>query len=435
MSELSDTPSTRTNLPLLRPEAVNAQLTRFEGTVTLSTRLPTTVLCIVCALIGLGIIAFITQGSYTRRASVTGHLQPTTGVLRVVAPQTGVIVERRVSDGQSVQAGDVLFVINSERISPSGEASGGLGQSVGEQIAQRQRSLQAEISRNRQAHSQEAAHVKNRIQTLQSEAKIVETLIAQQRQRVIVAEDIKQRYQALADKEYIAREQLTQKQVEFSEQESRLQTLLRELSTNRREQEEARREINNLAGRLDAQNASLERGISSGRQELAEVQTRSRLLVTAPADGMATLVAGELGQSVETGRLLLSIVPQGVPLQARLFAPSRHIGFVKENDKVLIRYSAYPYQMFGQHTGRVSSISNAVATPSELSQVGIDAGASTEPVYVISVELDNQTMIVSGQSRALQAGMRLEADLLQEKRKLWQWILEPVYSVTRKATP
>lgn len=30
--------------------------------------------------------------------------------------------------------------------------------------------------------------------------------------------------------------------------------------------------------------------------------------------------------------------------------------------------------------------------------------------------------------------MRLEADILQERGKLYEWVLEPLYSVTRRQT-
>ena len=37
-----------------------------------------------------------------------------------------------------------------------------------------------------------------------------------------------------------------------------------------------------------------------------------------------------------------------------------------------------------------------------------------------------------GNAQPLQAGMVVEADVLQEKRKLYEWVLEPLYSLTGK---
>ncbi|MDN7919179.1 hypothetical protein QZM99_13895 [Burkholderia gladioli] len=37
-----------------------------------------------------------------------------------------------------------------------------------------------------------------------------------------------------------------------------------------------------------------------------------------------------------------------------------------------------------------------------------------------------------GKPRPLQAGMTVQADILQERRRLYEWVLEPLYSVTGK---
>ena len=53
------------------------------------------------------------------------------------------------------------------------------------------------------------------------------------------------------------------------------------------------------------------------------------------------------------------------------------------------------------------------------------AGAS-EPLYRITVALDRQTMPAYGKDLALAPGMRLEADVLLDRRRLVEWIFEPV---------
>ena len=65
---------------------------------------------------------------------------------------------------------------------------------------------------------------------------------------------------------------------------------------------------------------------------------------------------------------------------------------------------------------------------SELTSVG-------EPVYAITVELAGQTINANGQPRPLQAGMRVDADIFQETRKLYEWLLEPLFSVTGRVQP
>ena len=117
-------------------------------------------------------------------------------------------------------------------------------------------------------------------------------------------------------------------------------------------------------------------------------------------------------------------------LQAHLFAPSRTAGFVRPGQTVYLRYAAYPYQKFGLHSGRITAVSSTPFAPSELppnlSQQLIAQVGSHEALYRINVQLDEQAIKVYGDSMPLKAGLTLEADVLQERRKVWEWVLEPV---------
>ena len=95
---------------------------------------------------------------------------------------------------------------------------------------------------------------------------------------------------------------------------------------------------------------------------------------------------------------------------------------------MLLRFEAYPYQKFGHMPGVVRSVSRVTAPPAELG-VG-EAGA--EPVYRVTVELDSQSVTAYGQSHEVQAGMAVEGDVLLETRRLYEWVLEPLYTLTGK---
>jgi membrane fusion protein len=56
----------------------------------------------------------------------------------------------------------------------------------------------------------------------------------------------------------------------------------------------------------------------------------------------------------------------------------------------------------------------------------------SEPLYRITVNLAAQAVTAYGQPQMLQAGMSLDADILQERRRLYEWVLEPLYSLTGK---
>ena len=57
-------------------------------------------------------------------------------------------------------------------------------------------------------------------------------------------------------------------------------------------------------------------------------------------------------------------------------------------------------------------------------------GAAAEPVYRITVVLASQTVPAYGGQAPLQPGMTLEADVALERRRLFEWVLDPLYAVT-----
>lgn len=55
-----------------------------------------------------------------------------------------------------------------------------------------------------------------------------------------------------------------------------------------------------------------------------------------------------------------------------------------------------------------------------------------EPVYLVRAQLQQQTVKAYGHDMPLQVGMTLEGDIMHETRKLYEWVLEPLFSITGK---
>lgn len=49
-----------------------------------------------------------------KRVAASGLLSPDAGLVKIQSPVAGIVLERRVREGQRVQAGDVLYVVSSE---------------------------------------------------------------------------------------------------------------------------------------------------------------------------------------------------------------------------------------------------------------------------------------------------------------------------------
>jgi membrane fusion protein len=419
------------NQPLFRHAALNAQKNQWLGKILLIRPMSYVYLTLMAMLFAGIVIAFMVWGTYTKRSTVVGQLVPETGLVKVYAPQFGIVVEKKVREGQSVKQGDILFILSSERYS---DAQGSIQESISTQHKQQRQSLEDEIVKTRLQQHDEQQALQSRIDGIKDELQRLELQYQSQQTRVQLSDEAHKRYQGLLEKNYISREQTQQKQEDWIEQSSRLESMAREQLRMKRELVARQDELSSLRAKHQNQIAQLQRSVSAVNQQLTESEAKRRLVIRAPESGTATAVVANLGTTVEGSRPLVSIVPTGALLQAHLFAPSRAVGFVREGVPVRLRYQAYPYQKFGQASGRVQSVSRTAMPAGEIFTMGNVSPNSqnSEPFYRITVTLDRQSMTAYGQQQPLQAGMLLDADIMLERRRLYEWVLEPLLSLTGK---
>ena len=411
--------------PLFRHEALEARRPQQYGDITLIPGASSRWVAAIALCVALALVLLISQGSYTRRSTVSGQLFPSEGLIRVTAAQPGVVVESKVRDGQAVSKGQVLFVLSGDRMGPDALD---FQRGMSAQIEARRRSLEGDLRRSTGAEQLEAEQMRRRMASLRAEGEQVARQAQQLTLRVNGAEDAQRRYEGLFKQGYVSRDELLAKEADLTELRSRLQGSRREALVLERDATTTQRELDALRSRYGNQRSELERAVLTARQEFTEIEARRRVVVTAPADGQLTLVQAEVGQSVEAARPLAHLVPAATQLVARLYAPSRSAGFVQPGASVLLRFDAFPYQAFGQHTGKVMSVSAAAMGGAEIQGLALRPEWAGESLFAITVSLPAQLIGSAGQRLPLQAGMRVEADLLHETRRLYEWILEPLYA-------
>ena len=94
-----------------------------------------------------------------------------------------------------------------------------------------------------------------------------------------------------------------------------------------------------------------------------------------------------------------------------------------------LRYSAFPYQKFGQYWGTIIEISNAALQANELKTLvpNMPPADQSKTFYRVIVAPDRPDVIAYGRSEPLQASMQVDARVLLDQRPIYQWILEPLY--------
>ena len=389
-------------------------------------------------LLAGALLAYGAWGEVARKVRVPGVLMPQWGTVELSPAISGVLLEQRVKEGDWVEQGQVLFVLNTDKIS----AEGSTASLLASHLAQRRSTLLAERGSRVAQNRQREAHLTDRIRSLSLETAQAAQEHALAKRRVELAQKTSVRFEQMAAQGFVSDIQAQGKQEELIDLQSRLENTLRSGSALAREQNLAQADLAHLQKQLAIDLLQIDRSLASLAQETAEVQSRKTSSVLAPQAGQVSTVHLSLGAMAQSGQTIASMVPHASPLApdpsahtlvAALFAPTRTAGFIQPGQEVWLRLAAYPYQKFGLARGRVLKVSGTPIAPQDLPHgQGTALMASTqsnEPLYRIHVELASQHVMAFGEARPLRPGMTLEADVIHDVRGIWEWVFEPLLAI------
>lgn len=410
---------------LFRPEVIENRQSQWLGSIQLLRPVSLHVLTLLAVSAAVLVAAYLWIGEYTRKAHVKGFLAPDRGLMRLMSPQSATVLESRAVEGASVRAGDVLYVLSVDAANVSGN--------VRETLTARERSLlgaarqQAELERERaQALDRQVGTMRGELAQIDAEARLHE-------QRLALANQALARLESLRADNFISAAQVQAKSEELLGLRAQAQSLQRQRAAQLREIEQLLARRRELPLQTQVAQGELERDMAEIAQQQAENDSRRRIEIRAPQDGTVTGVVAQPGQSVNASVALASLLPADARLQAHLFAPSSAVGFVKPEQPVLLRYQAFPYQKFGLQGGQVAQVSRSPLQASELAGVPLPkSDGEAEPLYRITVTLDKQAVAAYGRDQALAPGMQLEADVLLDRRRLIEWIFEPLLGLASR---
>jgi membrane fusion protein len=412
---------------LFRPEALSHHQREWLGSIQLIRPVSLTVLTVFVVLTALAVGSYLTLGEYTRKARVSGYLAPDHGVIRLVAPQAASVLESHVSEGVSVHRGDVLFVLSVGSTTPSGDTQSAVQSS----IAARERSLvdasrqRLQLERTRTtALDAQVADMRHEIDAMAAESDL-------QRQRLALAQDALTQYQGLLNDNFVSSAQVRAKAEDVLGVKAQLQALQRQRAAREREIATLLAQRDELPLHTQAAQGEIDRDLAALAQQGAENEARRRVVVRAPQDGVVSSVLAAPGQNVTPSVAMATLLPTDSKLQAVLFAPSSAVGFVRVSQVVQLRYQAFPYEKFGHQSGEIAQVSRSPLQSAELAGLPLPASlsAGAEPLYRITVSLDRQSVPAYGEAQPLVPGMQLEADVMLDRRRLIEWLFEPVLGI------
>ena len=389
--------------------------------------LPTTLLSVASVVLVAATVALVTLGSYARRIELHGVVSPAAGLIHVASPAAGWVESAAVRDGQAVASGAPLYVINTDTSNTNGNTQQQILRALTEQRA----ALLDQIARKNKVRNEQDAEIRRKTENLRAQVNEMDAQVA-----------MKQEFARTVTENYTDYTRFQQSGIgtlpeKLNQQQNwmRVMTELEDLKSGalrlRAQLGESQYQLATNDLLVDNEIDTMRAKISELDQQIAESETRHSVEVRAPGAGYVTAMTRYPGQVVASGERVLTIVPAKSPMRAELLAPSTAIGFIRPGERVMLRYSAFPYQKFGAYEGTVTEVSQAALGPEELKSLvpTLPLSDQAKTFYRVIVAPDRQDVTVYGQPKPLQASMQVDASVLLDKRPIYQWILEPLYDM------
>jgi len=411
---------------LFRQEVIEAKRGEWLGSIIVATPLSRWALTTLALILAAAIMLFLLLGHYTRRETVTGQLVPNRGVLTVAAPGVGTVTRLLVRGGQHVEAGDALLELSSKQDST---ALGDTHTLVAQQLDIQRARLRSDLANQNQLATQQADALRAKVVLLQAQLKQIDGQLALQQQQVSSNQQLLARIKPLGVKGYVSAVQIQQQTTAVLNAQAQYKQLRRQQLEARQQLDSADQQLAQLPLDEATKRNDTERQLAALTQSIAQNEQQRAIVLHAPRAGVVSTVLLKPGQMVSAGQPLLSILPAGSLMQAQLLMPSRAIGFIEPGSRVVMRYQAFAYQKFGQQYGHVTDISRSALSPADVATLIGERPQTAQPMYRVQVALDSQHVLAYGKPEPVRPGMALEADILIDRRRLIEWVFEPLYGM------
>lgn len=388
------------------------------------------------------IVAALWLGTFSRQETVRGYVTTASGLTRVVAPRAGVVTRVAVAEGQIIEAGQVILSVEPGQLASDGALMSdverrGLSRRRDVLVDELERieTFLAAIEEDKAKVDRDARAVLDALD--REEAKVREALAAEEDRVAKIGRLVKQ---GLA----------TRDRVEVYVRAAR--DLSRQLSDLAVRRTQTHRERTERLAAIDAQINAKTNQRTQFKGELADVEarvdltrTQNRVDVIAPRGGRVAALPATLGATLTDGQLVAAIADPGADdLVVRLHAPAGAIGLAEPGQRVVLKYDAFPYKSFGIQRGTILSVaaapsddpdSFANALPMPGGAAGGSAGAMEakfaprQTTFLVTVKPDGATIRAYGVERPIQLGSTLTADIIVERRRLIDWILDPILAM------
>lgn len=405
---------------LFRSEVLKAKSQSWLGPIYLTNPMASWAMPLTAVSVVIVGILFLSSGHYTRKESVSGQLVPNLGLLTVRAPGVGIVSNLYVREGDHVARGDVLAEIVDDK---SSATLGNTMEVIQAQLEIERAQLQSSIRANDSLLKDKESALETKITSLKEKFSLLNTQKNIEQEQVNSNQRLFLNIQPLLAKHYVSAFQNEEQRRATLSAKQRLSSLMEDMAGVKEQINSANHDLIQLPLAAERERGVLEQQLDALQQAMAKNEQQRGAVVRAQSNGIASSVLVKKGQPVSDGKQLLTIIPDDSVLEAKLYVPSSAVGFIKKGSLVVIRYQAFPYEQYGLQYGRVVNVSSSTVDLSDGDPVKKDLRG--QPLYLVIVKLEKAYVAVGGSRFPLRSGMTLDADILLDRRSLWDWIVDP----------
>ena len=366
------------------------------------------------ALLLLCLAAFIVE--VPQRTRAVGVLMPLEGFMKIVATDAGQVVDVSVREGEKVASGQSLLSISSNR----GVIERGPVSMTQLRSLQNEGRLLEDANRERQGmQRQRADAVDEQLGNVRQRIELIDREIDIQGSRVALLKSRFERLLKLGVDGNVSAMQLDDEKLNLLQAEAAAAVLQRQAAQVIAERNQLQRTRAGLIEEAGVRQIEFAIAREQLQRQIAALEAEVSRELQAPEDGVVARITVRAGQAVRAGETVMTLHRGGTTLQAWLYLSSANAGSLEEGQQVELRLEAWPHQMFGTRSATVASISQIALLPSELDVPLSIVG----PVFEVRATLDRQYIAANGKEWPLAAGTSFQADVVQRRYRLYEWLL------------
>ena len=423
------------NNGLFRQEAINYQKAKWMGKALLIKGYSAWFVFLLSIIFIIIFIFAVIFGTYTRRINVPGEITTQPRAINLFSTQQGFIINSHVKVGDKVKKGDPIYELDVSQTTQLGNVTQKTIESINNQIKNISEIIET-LKENKQITLNALKQQIDEYNKFHQDSLL---LVKNAEKGMSEMYESMQNYADYQKKGLINNEQFNNQRYLYYQQQNSYQFLQNQIIQENLSIIQLNSELVTKIADFDNKISEYQFQLNALQRQLTEVNAKGTLIVSAPSDGRIESLSVTEGQMVKTDDSLAQLIPANTDsYNLVLWAPNESVPYISINDKINIRYEAYPYQRFGQFSGKIMSISNVPASSQEMSTYSSSPlsrnNINYQAYYKVIVSLDKQQMAKFNNKIKLTNGMKADITLFLEKRPIYQWMLSPFYDIQKSIT-